>query len=256
MFSLICALNKLSSKRSWGWWFETPSCWLWHHYNGFRCELQYIPKNMHTVLALLCFVVVMYWLIYPYPSGLLHWHCGNLTIAPVRAKQPWWIWVNATCEFVMNDYITTTKQSTTKPCINILGYTVHVMGLNVLHVSQVFGVRGPAIFWIINYFYSKFKRSDHLWIDINANLSPYDSATVNLCHWLPDVAYHRIYHDVSNRYTPYLDGQIGQEWIFVGIVDIVEDCALHCSKNMACNGIKLPVDTTDDIFCWIKMWLS
>ena len=51
--------------------------------------IQYIPRNMHTALALLCFVVVMYWLIYPYPSGLIHWHCGNLTIAPVPAKQPW-----------------------------------------------------------------------------------------------------------------------------------------------------------------------
>ena len=49
---------------------------------------------MHTVFALLCFVVVIHWLIFPYPSGLLHWHCGNLTIAPVPAKQPWWIWIN------------------------------------------------------------------------------------------------------------------------------------------------------------------
>ena len=36
---------------------------------------------MHTVFALLCFVAVIHWLIFPYPSGLLHWHCGNLTIA-------------------------------------------------------------------------------------------------------------------------------------------------------------------------------
>ena len=36
---------------------------------------------MHTVFALLCFVVVIHWLIFPYPSGFLHWHCGNLTIA-------------------------------------------------------------------------------------------------------------------------------------------------------------------------------
>ena len=70
--------------------------------------------------ALLCFVVVIHWVIFPYPSGLLHWHCGNLTIAPVPAKQPWWIWINTSCEFIMNDCITTTKQSTTKPC----GYTV------------------------------------------------------------------------------------------------------------------------------------
>ena len=56
--------------------------------------LQYIPRNMHTVFALLCFVVVIHWLFFPYPSGLLHWHCGNLTIAPVPAKQPWWISIN------------------------------------------------------------------------------------------------------------------------------------------------------------------
>ena len=88
--------------------------------------IQYIPRNMHTVFALLCFVVVIHWLIFPYPSGLLHWHCGNLTIAPVPAKQPWWIWINTSCEFILNDCITTTKQSTTKPCAYFLGYTVAI----------------------------------------------------------------------------------------------------------------------------------
>ena len=83
---------------------------------------------MHTVFALLCFVVVIHWLIFPYPSGLLHWHCGNLTIATVPAKQPWWIWINISCGFIMNDCITTTKQSTTKPCAYFLGYTVPVNG--------------------------------------------------------------------------------------------------------------------------------
>ena len=90
----------------------------------YQQNIQYIPRNMHTVFALLCFVVVIHWLIFPYPSGLLHWHCGNLTIAPVPAKQPWWIWINTSCEFIMNDCITTTKQSTTKPCAYFLGYTV------------------------------------------------------------------------------------------------------------------------------------
>ena len=86
--------------------------------------IQFIPRNIHTVFALLCFVVVIHWLIFPYPSGLLHWHCGNLTIAPVPAKQPWCIRINTSCEFIMNDCITTTKQSTTKPCAYFLGYTV------------------------------------------------------------------------------------------------------------------------------------
>ena len=81
---------------------------------------------MHTVFALLCFVVVIHWLIFPYPSGLRHWHCGNLAIAPVPAKQPWWIWINTSCEFIMNDCITTTKQSTKKTCAYFLGYTVYI----------------------------------------------------------------------------------------------------------------------------------
>ena len=101
---------------------RTKSIRAWN-FSGY-CQLQYVAMNMHTVFALLYIVVVIYGLIFPYPSGLLHWHCGNLTIAPVPAKQPWWIWINTSCKFIMNDCITTTKQSTTKPCAYFLGYTV------------------------------------------------------------------------------------------------------------------------------------
>ena len=102
-----------------------------------RCiHVQYILRNMHTVFALLCFVVVIHWLIFPYPSGLLHWHWGNLTIAPVPTKQPWWIWINTSCEFIMNDCITTTKQSTTKPCAYFLGYTVHGVGSELWSMTE------------------------------------------------------------------------------------------------------------------------
>ena len=106
-----------------------PAYWLF---------VQYIPRNMHAVTALLCFVVVIHWLIFPYPSGLLHWHCGNLTIAPVPAKQPWWIWINTLCEFIMNDWITTTKQSTTKPCAYFLGYTVRGVSLESISMWCLF----------------------------------------------------------------------------------------------------------------------
>ena len=95
-------------------------CW----FGNPHTQIQYIPRNMHTAFALLCFVVAIHWLIFPYPSGLLHWHCGNLTIAPVPAKQPWWIWINTSWEFIMNDCISTTKQSTTNSCAYFLGYTV------------------------------------------------------------------------------------------------------------------------------------
>ena len=40
------------------------------------------------------------------------------------ASKAWWIWINTSCEFITNDCITTTKQSTTTPCAYFLGYTV------------------------------------------------------------------------------------------------------------------------------------
>ena len=107
---------------------------------------QYIPRNMHMVFALLCFVVVIHWLIFPYPSGLLHWHCGNLTIAPVPANQLWWIWINTSCEFIMNDCITTTKQSTTKPCAYFLGYTVYEShGESIYNANWLYNLKALLI---------------------------------------------------------------------------------------------------------------
>ena len=84
-----------------------------------------ISQEIWTRFLLCCALLWLYndWF-FPYPPGLLDWHCGNLTIAPVPAKQPWWIWINISCELIMNDCITTTKQRTTKPCAYFLGYTV------------------------------------------------------------------------------------------------------------------------------------
>ena len=54
-------------------------------------------------------------------TSLALWQSND---CPSASKQPWWIWINTSCEFIMNDCITTTKQSTTKPCAYFLGYTV------------------------------------------------------------------------------------------------------------------------------------
>ena len=138
-----------------------------HHILTWYILLQCIPRNMHTVFALLCFVVVIHWLIFPYPSGLLHWHCGNLTIAPVPAKQPWWIWINTSCEFIMNDCITTTKQSTTKPCAYFLGYTVVsfkywlvITQINATESQRYFALATTAVLsWHAQFFYC-----DHIFL--------------------------------------------------------------------------------------------
>ena len=144
----VCELEAISSR---GRWVNNKSplfylmVWRWvgpitkDDLVHWHLHVQYIPRNMNTVFTLLCFVLVIHWLIFPYPSGLLHWHCGNLTIAPVPAKQPWWIWINTSCEFIMNDCITTTKQNTTKPCAYFLGYAVSaVLGVvcNIWYPSE------------------------------------------------------------------------------------------------------------------------
>ena len=126
---------------------------------GFRhLFAQYVPRNMHTVFALLCFVVVIHWLIFPYPSGLLHWHWGNLTIAPVPAKQPWWIWINTSCEFIMNDCITTTSRPVAYSCQTLapfgidIFYWVHshkkVCNTSVDQRKTRFNCNGPIIVMI------------------------------------------------------------------------------------------------------------
>ena len=132
-------------------------------------DVQYIPWNMHTVFALLCFVVVIHWLIFPYPSCLLHWHCGNLTIAPVPAKQPWWIWINTSCEFIVNDCITTTKQSTTKQCAYFLGYTVRGVKLC-----------DPRAHWKLSRFYwaCHFPEIHHYITDAYGNFSAIPSSNM------------------------------------------------------------------------------
>ena len=121
---------------------------LWDYVFLYAVQHTVYPKKYAHGFALLCFVVVIHWLIFPYPSGLLHWHWGNLTIAPVPAKQPWWIWINTSCEFIMNDCITTTKQSTTKPCAYFLGYTVSTCSWTALNESVL-------ITWLFNSFVSR-----------------------------------------------------------------------------------------------------
>ena len=97
--------------------------------NPWVLQLPYsIPQEIGTRFLLCCALLWLYidWFSHihqAYFTGTV----ANLTIAPVPTKQPWWIWINTSCEFIMNDYITTTKQSTTKLCAYFLGYTVGSM---------------------------------------------------------------------------------------------------------------------------------
>ena len=48
-------LNKSLSKHSWGWWFETTSCLLWHHCNNLQSFIQYLVL-MHSSFHLWYFL--------------------------------------------------------------------------------------------------------------------------------------------------------------------------------------------------------
>ena len=53
VFFDLC-LNKRLSKQSWGWWFETPSCPLWHHFNDHSMrKWTSIWPNLKTVTCVL-----------------------------------------------------------------------------------------------------------------------------------------------------------------------------------------------------------
>ena len=53
MFSLICALNKRSSKQPWGWWFETSSRSLWRHCKAtFQFMVSTVAKDyIHSAIT-------------------------------------------------------------------------------------------------------------------------------------------------------------------------------------------------------------
>ena len=90
------------------------------HYWSFVRGIYSISQEICTRFLLCC---ALFWLCIDWFSHIYQAYFTG-TVAPVPAKQPWWIWINTLCEFIMNDCITTTKQSTTKPCAYFLGYTV------------------------------------------------------------------------------------------------------------------------------------
>ena len=69
-------------------------------------------RNLHMVV--LCCGLILY----PYPSGLLYWHWGNRTIAPMPVKYSWRIWLNRSHETTSNSlYIHNKEKHNKKMCI-------------------------------------------------------------------------------------------------------------------------------------------
>ena len=94
LLSLLTPLAPLTDMSSFWqnlhyWLHRKLSKWQQFH---FSASHRVLPRNYaHTCssMHLLYFVVALDVLIYPYPSGLLHWHWGNCIIAPVPVIQLW-----------------------------------------------------------------------------------------------------------------------------------------------------------------------
>ena len=68
------------------------------------------------------------------------------------------------CEFIMNDCITTTKQSTTKPCAYFLGYTVWIQWVGVDFADRHVNIRNCftfLIFWVLCLLFSPLRECFH-----------------------------------------------------------------------------------------------
>ena len=104
---------------------QWPQSW---HCGFFRLS---VDRSFHELCTQFVTSYGLVWVstswFYTYPSGLVHWHWGNHTIAPVPAKQPWRLCVHKSWESIQYYSVTTTKQSTTKLYAYFLGYTVRVV---------------------------------------------------------------------------------------------------------------------------------
>ena len=95
-------LNKWLSKQSWGWWFETPSCPLWHHCN-----------ELCTQFALCCCLAVVDFIRDNMPDFALSIRVNTVPI-PLPVKQTWRLWLNYRQESSRNDDLTITHWSRNK----------------------------------------------------------------------------------------------------------------------------------------------
>ena len=76
-----------------------------------------ISQEICTRFLLCCALLLLY------IDWFSHIHQAYIP-GTLPTKQPWWIWINTSCEFIMKDCMTTTKQNTTKPGAYFLRYTV------------------------------------------------------------------------------------------------------------------------------------
>ena len=149
---------------------------------------------MFTRLTLCCAVLCFgaNWC-YPYPSGLLYWHLGNLMIAPVPVKQSWRIWVNLPSNPIRKWWYTHRLTNMTNhfymTCMcHILGDDVTILLLSApSHYSEVTWVsrrlNSPSTRWFNTLFVSTTNKAPKLayWLFVQYIPRNMHTVTALLC---------------------------------------------------------------------------
>ena len=136
------------------WWgtmqFYPYPLWLLHWYRGNHMIGETGPITNHSKTQQSMNYVhnswdeevkcVYMWSVYPYPSGLLHWHWGNHMIPPVPVKQPWRIWANDLYESTNNSKHNHNKTRHNKIMCTFHG--IHCITRMLIHMSRY--IMGPC----------------------------------------------------------------------------------------------------------------
>ena len=150
--NLIKLKRVLSSKCNWNIWFAKQEkrrgnlCGGTHTITNITL-IQYIPRNMHTVFALLCFVVVIHWLIFPISIGLTSlalWQsndCPSASKATLMNMDKYFMWIHY--ERLHNP----NKAKHNKTVCIFLGYTVMLWCIThiPLHYKYIYANRHNII---------------------------------------------------------------------------------------------------------------
>ena len=176
-------------------------------FNTWRVKFLYLQVwYIKSICTLSMHCCALLWLIngqlYPYPSGLLHWHRGNLMIAPVPVKQPWSR--AAQFSFWPGDYL-----------------PLH-FGLNFRNPSYIY-IRACCIIYICSLYHSVHKFTIN-----NPNLCIIGLEIFNWKYWFDNLSGHllrpppfcaalpwRIWFIKTHcgLVMPYGDIELGQHWI-------------------------------------------
>ena len=129
-------LNKRLSKKTWGWWFETPSRSLWHHYNVFHTQNNELINHHNVGLHTLTIFTWFWW-----------WHHQNqVNIVSVWRPTLWWLMSNslwAIVTWVPEEWYLTHWISISSTVLFAAGHS------RIYHTFVLWWCNNASLIWVI-----------------------------------------------------------------------------------------------------------